>query len=63
MNRSPLTWATGLLLIVAGAIWVLQGLDASFAPKSFMTSDRWWVVWGIVAVAIGALTIARGKKR
>lgn len=49
--------------MVAGAIWALQGLDISFAPKSFMTNDRWWVVCGIVAFGIGVLTIVRSKKR
>ena len=36
-----------------GAVWVLQGLNSQFAPQSFMTGSRTWLV-------IGALTFAGG---
>ncbi|MEA1903806.1 MAG: hypothetical protein U9N56_09795 [Actinomycetota bacterium] len=44
----------GILLIVAGTIWILQGFDIAFAPQSFMTANRSWVLWGAVAVVLGA---------
>ncbi|HSO50896.1 MAG TPA: hypothetical protein VLS86_10150 [Acidimicrobiia bacterium] len=45
--------ATGIILLVAGTVWTLQGLDVFFAPKSFMSGDRAWVWFGILAVAVG----------
>lgn len=48
------TWLiVGLLLVGAGLVWMLQGFNVPFAPKSFMTGDGAWVV-------IGALTIVGG---
>lgn len=42
-----------LLLVLAGLIWILQGFDVSFAPKSFMTNDRSWAVIGSVTLVAG----------
>jgi hypothetical protein len=50
--------AIGIFLIIAGTIWVLQGFDVTFAPESFMTGDRWWVLWGGGALIAGALIIS-----
>lgn len=48
------TWLiVGLLLVGAGLVWILQGFNVPFAPKSFMTGDVAWVV-------IGALTAIGG---
>ena len=52
----------GLLAAIAGAIWIAQGLNLSFAPRSFMTSDRTWVLIGAVAVG-GGLALARWSWR
>lgn len=49
----------GIVLVIAGTVWVLQGFDIAFAPKSFMTGDRSWVAWGVVAVALGGVMIWR----
>jgi hypothetical protein len=54
--------AAGILLIIAGLIWVLQGLNVAFAPKSFMTASPWWVLWGAVAVALGG-SLVRGTRK
>lgn len=45
--------ASGVVLLLVGAIWMLQGLEVAFAPESFMTGDRTWVVVGFIAVACG----------
>ncbi|MCH8983783.1 MAG: hypothetical protein IH943_06720 [Acidobacteria bacterium] len=45
--------AAGVLLVIAGTIWILQGFDVAFAPESFMTDNRIWVLWGSLAVAGG----------
>jgi hypothetical protein len=47
----------GVLAALAGAVWVAQGLNLSFAPRSFMTADRTWFVIGVVTV-IGGVTLA-----
>lgn len=43
----------GLLLVLAGAVWILQGLNSALAPRSFMTNDRVWVLYGAVAMTVG----------
>jgi hypothetical protein len=44
----------GVLLVLAGLVWVAQGLNLPFAPRSFMTADRAWVLIGAITVAAGA---------
>lgn len=45
------------MLILAGVIWILQGFDVAFAPESFMTDDRQWVLWGALATVLGGVLI------
>lgn len=59
--KSPLTLASGVFLILGGAVWVLQGLNVAFAPESFMTDNRWWVVWGALAIVIGIVLVFRSR--
>jgi hypothetical protein len=59
MSRSPLALATGVFLVLAGSIWILQGLDVAFAPQSFMTDDRRWVLWGGFALVLGVFLTFR----
>ncbi len=54
--RKMLRIASGVVLLIAGAVWILQGLNVAFAPESFMTGDRLWVGAGAVAV-IGGLVL------
>jgi hypothetical protein len=63
MSKSPLTLATGIFLVLAGSIWILQGLDVAFAPQSFMTDDRWWVLWGGLALVLGVFLAFRSFRR
>jgi len=42
----------GVLLIVAGTGWILQGLDLAFRVGP-MVGDPHWVVYGAIAVVIG----------
>ena len=41
----------GLLAILAGAVWTLQGVGV--IPGSFMSSNLTWVILGLVLVVIG----------
>jgi hypothetical protein len=52
----------GILLVVSGLAWVAQGLNLPFAPKSFMTADRLWVVMGAAAVVAGAVVVSRARR-
>ena len=51
------------LLALGGAVWIAQGLDLPWAPRSFMTADRTWIVLGFVAVAVGLATFTRARRR
>jgi cytochrome c oxidase assembly factor CtaG len=43
----------GVLLFLAGAVWVAQGLNLPMAPRSFMTASRAWVLIGAVTALAG----------
>lgn len=47
----------GIFLVLAGAVWIGQGLNLPFAPRSFMTSDRSWIVIGAVTALVGAALV------
>jgi len=53
----------GILLIGSGLVWIAQGLNLSFAPRSFMTADRSWILIGAIAVVAGAVLLARARQR
>lgn len=53
----------GLLLAAAGAVWVGQGLNLPFVPRSFMTRDLAWTAIGGVAVVVGIGLAALGWRR
>ena len=48
----------GVALVLVGAVWVLQGLNSEFAPQSFMTGSRMWLVIGVLTIA-GGITLVR----
>ena len=52
----------GAALVLVGAVWVLQGLDSQFAPRSFMTGSRVWIIIGALVVAAG-IALARWSWR
>jgi len=52
----------GMLVVLAGLVWIAQGLNLSFAPRSFMTADRAWIVIGALAVIAGAILLARARR-
>ena len=47
----------GLILIMFGGIWILQGLDIALQGDSFMAGDPQWATYGAIAVAIGLLQV------
>ncbi len=53
----------GLLVALGGLVWIAQGLNLPFAPRSFMTADRTWIALGAVAVMIGAAAVSWGRRQ
>lgn len=60
MNR-PVLIGAGLLLIVVGAVWTLQGLG--YLPGSVMSGVTLWAVVGPVIALIGLVLAVRGLSR
>jgi hypothetical protein len=46
-----LRWGFGVLLVVVGLVWMLQGFNV--VKGSSMSGDGGWVVGGVVAVLCG----------
>jgi hypothetical protein len=59
----PIVVVAGIALIGGGLVWIAQGLNLPFAPRSFMTADRTWIVLGAVAVVGGGILVWRGRQR
>ena len=53
----------GIVLTLAGLVWVAQGLNLPFAPRSFMTSDRAWILIGAITAFVGILLVDRARRR
>ncbi|MEV4756711.1 hypothetical protein AB0J86_16565 [Micromonospora sp. NPDC049559] len=60
MSRSWLALTLGLLAIVVGAVWTLQGLD--YLTGSAMSGQRFWVVAGPVVVLVGLVAVGLGLR-
>ena len=58
----PLLLVLGILLIGAGLVWLAQGLNLPFAPTSFMTADRAWVLIGAITAAGGAVLVGWARR-
>ena len=59
--RRTLLTIAGVLLILGGAVWFLQGIGV--LPGSFMTGQTRWAVYGAIAIAAGVLVIRFGRSR
>jgi LPXTG-motif cell wall-anchored protein len=53
----------GILLVAGGAVWMAQGLNLPFAPRSFMTREPTWILIGALAVVGGLALLARSRRR
>ena len=53
----------GVAMTLAGLVWLAQGLNLPFAPRSFMTADRVWAFIGAVTMAAGALLVWGARRR
>jgi hypothetical protein len=59
----PIRIVIGLALVLGGLVWIAQGLNLPFAPRSFMTADRNWIVIGAAAVLVGGTLVWWGRRR
>ena len=52
----------GLLFVLMGGIWILQGLNLAWGPlaRSFMQNDRHWAVYGAILALAGLGLMAWG---
>lgn len=51
----------GVLLILFGGIWILQGIK--ILPGSFMTGQIRWAIYGGIAVLVGIILIMLVNRR
>ncbi|MDI6101455.1 hypothetical protein QLQ12_22820 [Actinoplanes sp. NEAU-A12] len=56
-----LTMSLGLLAIVLGGVWTLQGLD--YLGDGLMSGQTVWVVVGGVLIAVGLVLVILGMRR
>ncbi|HEY5731671.1 MAG TPA: hypothetical protein VIS72_16600 [Anaerolineales bacterium] len=54
-------YVVGVLLILSGSIWVLQGIN--LLPGSFMTGQIQWAYNGAISIIIGVVLILLGRAR
>ncbi len=59
MNQN-LRAGLGVLLILVGLIWTLQGLD--LLAGSVMTGVTFWAIVGPIVAVIGVLVVARSVR-
>jgi hypothetical protein len=57
----------GAVGALAGAVFAAQGLNLPFAPPSYMSGDRTWLVIGagmvVAGIGLAALSARRGSAR
>lgn len=61
-GSSCLRTALAVLLLVVGAVWILQGLNVAFVPESFMTGSVEWVLFGVTSMLLGVMILWRRKE-
>jgi hypothetical protein len=51
----------GVLMMLIGGVWLFQGIGILLG--SFMTSQPFWAVMGVVMLALGIFSFVRGIRR
>ncbi|WP_372671665.1 hypothetical protein [Amycolatopsis kentuckyensis] len=59
--RRWITLAVGVVLVLVGAVWVLQGIGV--VTGSFMTGQKLWFLIGLVAFLVGVVLVAANLTR
>ena len=58
---SPLPRAIGIVCLVVGAVWLLQGIGV--AQGSVMTGSTLWAILGAATLVVGGLVLRRVAER
>ncbi len=53
----------GAAILLAGLVWLAQGLNLPFAPRSFMTADRLGAFIGACTAVAGAVVVVWARRR
>lgn len=54
----------GIVLVLSGGLWTLQGLGLVMWPEeSFMLAQREWAYYGSLTMAAGLLLVWLGRRR
>jgi hypothetical protein len=55
----------GLLLVLMGGVWILQGLNLAWGAlsRSFMQGDQHWAFYGAIAVVVGVCQVLWSNTR
>lgn len=61
LAMSPMPRAIGIVLLVVGGVWVLQGIG--IAQGSVMTGNTLWAVIGGACVIAGAIVLRRAMDK
>ena len=61
--RRKLGYVFGTILILLGLIWIGQGSGVfPYPSSSFMVNQSVWVLWGLIALGIGGVTVFVSRK-
>jgi hypothetical protein len=60
LRMSPLPRAVGIVCIVVGGVWLLQGIGV--AQGSVMTGSTLWAILGALGLVVGALVLQRALR-
>ncbi|MCI0584401.1 MAG: hypothetical protein L0227_16190 [Chloroflexi bacterium] len=61
--RSPLRLVLSIAMILAGVVWIGQGLGILTAGRSFMIGDPTWAVIGASFAIAGLIVVIRERRR
>jgi uncharacterized membrane protein len=61
-RRSPLRVVLALAVLLAGIVWMLQGLGILTAGRSFMIGDPLWTSIGAAMVVLGLVLAIRARR-
>ena len=50
-------------MVLGGLVWIAQGLNLPFAPRSFMTADRLWVLIGAMTALAGVVVVGWARQK
>ena len=54
----------GVLLIVSGGFWALQGAGIIMWPaESFMLAQGQWILYGLITLAVGVVLLGWARRR